>query len=532
MASCSLISGAGPGTTAANFLKFGIGARPAAMGGAFTAVADDVNSIYWNPAGLASYTYSQVSLMHDEMGEEMRLESMGFSIPSKKLKGSIAGSYTMLNIGGITGYNVNGAKTGTLQSSDKALSIAYAKNITPYLAAGVSLKSVYEKLDSYDASAYGTDAGLLLRFDALENPVFKKFRAGITIKNMGTQMKFINDSAALPSSVTGGIAYCSRSGGHSLTAALDANFPSDNKSFYNAGVEYTVNGIIGLRCGYRSNDGLANGISAGLGINVMNLGLDYAFNPRGDFGSSHKISVSFSIGKKNEDTQTYMKEVSEGLLNTGVKQFDSGEYENSLKTFEKVLVIDPGNAVAVEYKIEIDEKLSWMEEQKRKQLEAEKLRSELERAESIFKAGLALYEKKQWQDALGRFKEVLTINPSHDKAKWYMADTETNLTRDYTASAQKEYDDNHYDRAMKDLQAALTYKPGDELALQLSEKIARQIREINRSKATELNKLALAAYSEGSIDKAIGFWKKALEFDPDMQEAQVNLERALKERPR
>ena len=40
------------GTTAAPFLEIGAGARAVAMGGAFTAIADDPMSLYWNPAAL------------------------------------------------------------------------------------------------------------------------------------------------------------------------------------------------------------------------------------------------------------------------------------------------------------------------------------------------------------------------------------------------------------------------------------------------------------------------------------------------
>ena len=42
------------GTTAAQFLKIGVGPRAVGMGSAFAATADDITSIYWNPAGLAS----------------------------------------------------------------------------------------------------------------------------------------------------------------------------------------------------------------------------------------------------------------------------------------------------------------------------------------------------------------------------------------------------------------------------------------------------------------------------------------------
>ena len=38
----------------AAFLKIGTGARPEAMGGAYTALADDVSALHYNPAGLSS----------------------------------------------------------------------------------------------------------------------------------------------------------------------------------------------------------------------------------------------------------------------------------------------------------------------------------------------------------------------------------------------------------------------------------------------------------------------------------------------
>ena len=41
------------GTTSANFLEIGTSSRAVSMGEAFVSLADDVNSAYWNPAGLA-----------------------------------------------------------------------------------------------------------------------------------------------------------------------------------------------------------------------------------------------------------------------------------------------------------------------------------------------------------------------------------------------------------------------------------------------------------------------------------------------
>jgi hypothetical protein len=43
------------------FADIGFGARPVGMGGAYTAVANDVNSILWNPAGLSHLSMNQVT---------------------------------------------------------------------------------------------------------------------------------------------------------------------------------------------------------------------------------------------------------------------------------------------------------------------------------------------------------------------------------------------------------------------------------------------------------------------------------------
>ena len=41
------------GTTGAQFLRICPGARPAALGGAFTAVTDDANAVAYNPASIS-----------------------------------------------------------------------------------------------------------------------------------------------------------------------------------------------------------------------------------------------------------------------------------------------------------------------------------------------------------------------------------------------------------------------------------------------------------------------------------------------
>ncbi|MDA0378244.1 MAG: hypothetical protein O2899_02035, partial [Bacteroidetes bacterium] len=50
------------GTTAAQFLKLGVGARAVAMGGSFVAESSDLSALYWNPAGLSKISGGALSL--------------------------------------------------------------------------------------------------------------------------------------------------------------------------------------------------------------------------------------------------------------------------------------------------------------------------------------------------------------------------------------------------------------------------------------------------------------------------------------
>ena len=50
------------GSTAANFLEIGVGSANAAMGDAGVTVAEGPSAVYWNPAALASVSYTHLTL--------------------------------------------------------------------------------------------------------------------------------------------------------------------------------------------------------------------------------------------------------------------------------------------------------------------------------------------------------------------------------------------------------------------------------------------------------------------------------------
>src|SRR5882672_5499886 len=104
-----LIYPAGPGTTSADILKVGVGARAIGMGEAYTAQADDVSSLYWNPAGLALMQERQASFMYDQMYQGLSFQNANVGIPLEN--GAIGGSLSYLSYGDIPGYANDAAGT-------------------------------------------------------------------------------------------------------------------------------------------------------------------------------------------------------------------------------------------------------------------------------------------------------------------------------------------------------------------------------------------------------------------------------------
>src|SRR5579864_762104 len=146
----------GPGTTAADILKIGVGARAIGMGEAYVAQADDVSSLYWNPAGLALMQERQASFMYDQMYQDLKFQNANIGIPLEN--GAIGGSLSYLSYGDIQGFDQNGVMTGnqTAYSGVATLGAAWLGN---QWSAGANVKGIQEKLADEKTTAAAFDLG-------------------------------------------------------------------------------------------------------------------------------------------------------------------------------------------------------------------------------------------------------------------------------------------------------------------------------------------------------------------------------------
>jgi len=297
------------GTTGATFLKIEAGARPVAMGGAFVAVADDANTTYWNPAGLAQLEEAEITAMHNEWLEDIRYEFLAYAQPIKSERRTHGFGVSAMCLY-TTGLEERSTETvepeGTFGAYDIALAGAYARKVSRGLSIGANLKLIHQRLEEETAWSGAIDIGLLYRLPGPRKRFSKEsLQVGFMVQNIGPGIKFIKESDPLPLNIKAGISrtYVMKPINSEVTVALDVNAPIDNVINGHFGVEFVYKKMknieIAGRAGYKTNTvkdlGALSGLSTGIGFLWKSMGIDYVWVPYGDLGNTHRISLTIKM---------------------------------------------------------------------------------------------------------------------------------------------------------------------------------------------------------------------------------------------
>jgi hypothetical protein len=276
------------GTAGAAFLKIGVGARPIGLGGAYTAVSDDANSIYWNPAGLTRFNGTQLSLMHTRWVQDINYEFIGIAYGDSASSGFAFGmTFLWMDDMPVTTFSDRlGASGDTFTARDLSFVFSYAHQIFENVSLGGNLKRIRSTIADISATATAFDIGLMI------TPPLPGLALGTTIQNFGTRLKFMKDGDRLPLVYKAGAAYTYRD---VAMLSVDISKPVDNRVRVNAGAEVSLRNTLALRGGYNSANDLDNGFMGGAGVRIRYISIDYAFVPYGVLGNTHRISAMFSF---------------------------------------------------------------------------------------------------------------------------------------------------------------------------------------------------------------------------------------------
>src|SRR5258705_3115193 len=144
------------GTFDGQFLKIGVGARAAAMGGAFVGVADDASSLFWNAAGIARIDpeKSELTLNHANWPAEMSFDQVGYVFDVKRIPGAFgvhARSLSMQPMVETTAYQPDpNVGTGrTFDAGYMSVGLTYARSFTDKFSAGLTANFINEGLAEF-----------------------------------------------------------------------------------------------------------------------------------------------------------------------------------------------------------------------------------------------------------------------------------------------------------------------------------------------------------------------------------------------
>ncbi len=324
-----------------SFLEIGVGARAVAMGGAYTAMAEDGYMFYWNPAALATLQNLSVVAQHAKLFNGLEHHNiLGITQPI------FGGNYISINwirlsvpdiplfySDNLTIYGVNGwsrrmdEAQGTLDMlleqnvalTDPALGYSDYNNDAIYLTfskmnffnidfgwqyfvlpvempVGINFKIIKQSLFDYNASGIGMDLGWMFRFgfnDLFDKEYLGKFAMAVMLKDVWqTKLTWDNDtrhSDLIKRTFATGFSYWQpiKELNSSITISYDYHY--QYQASHHFGMEYMLGEKIGLRFGL--NDG---NFTFGSGIKIWILKIDYAYVGH-DLGNSHRIGLNIEL---------------------------------------------------------------------------------------------------------------------------------------------------------------------------------------------------------------------------------------------
>ncbi|MFQ5627629.1 MAG: PorV/PorQ family protein [bacterium] len=290
------------GSVGFRFLNLGFGARPTAMGQAYTSMVDDALAVFWNPGGLGSVENFSINFTHSEYLVETNYQAVAAADYLEGI-GTVGVGLTLLDYGDIIetefpGVGDSDPRTGNLlDASDFALGVSFARKLSDQFSLGITAKFFQEDLAGVEASGVAFDIGTM--FDT----GYKGIKIGAAMTNFGPDVGFSGNGfeseqdLALPQAFRIGISMDSKALNDNenfvVTGTVDLVKNADTIQRFPVGVEVMISKVLMLRGGYVL--GFDEGsYSLGAGVHVSKFQIDYSLSKLEDFDATD--IQRFSIG--------------------------------------------------------------------------------------------------------------------------------------------------------------------------------------------------------------------------------------------
>jgi hypothetical protein len=284
----------GAGMNSFNFLQMNIGSRAQGMGKAYTAMAGDLNGIYYNPASISYGMRPAMMFFHGQLYEDLAVENFSAMLPNVS-NFAFSMGVSFLHVPAITRYDINPGtgepiENGQFEFYDFVPQLGISYRWTNSLSTGFQAKYLHERIDEVSASGIAFDVGFLYKL-----PV-DFLSVGGAVQNLGPEITFDQAKENLPLTYRMGLAY--QYPAYMLTLAFDAvKTVNEDWQFY-PGIETEFMNSFALRAGYQFDTEIGAGYNIGAGFKFLNnYQINYVFSPAGILGSTHRAEICINVGR-------------------------------------------------------------------------------------------------------------------------------------------------------------------------------------------------------------------------------------------
>lgn len=256
-------AGGQPGT----FLRRGVVSRALAMGNAYTSVANDASSIYWNAAGLSQIERIEFQGMYSVLTFDRQQLFVGLG---GKINETIAvgiGWYKF-GVNNIDGRDALGNPTQKFDDAEKSFMASVALRIGN-AALGLTGKYLHHSLADKSATGFGVDVGVIIT-------LFDILNVGLVLQDIGAQLSWNTSSnlkETVPLTTRAGVAF--RPDFIPIVISTELIKTGSGDIGFKAGGEYRIVEFFGIRAGY-DGDNLTFGGFVRLPMEFLDTRVDYA----------------------------------------------------------------------------------------------------------------------------------------------------------------------------------------------------------------------------------------------------------------
>jgi len=250
----------------AEFEDKNLGVRSSSSGGAYTALSDDGEGQFYNPAGISQVSRAEFTSMHTTLFGQSELPLDYFNFTQPLLPFSVVSF----------GYT----RFGSGLYREKEIDMTIARKVTERHHLGLTLKQMSSFISNTpDRNAFSMDFGFLVKFE-------KNFTAGLSVINLNNPKM----NEMVPKTYKAGVSFAPKD---NLTLCLDYSKQSgDKKGGFNIGEEFKLTRNFKMRAGYST---YPSRFSAGFGFEFKSIKLDYGFRNHDTLDSTHRVSFTYMM---------------------------------------------------------------------------------------------------------------------------------------------------------------------------------------------------------------------------------------------